>query len=237
MIKSFTKKTLFTIIACCFAFIAKAQLGFNYSQYDIGVSAGLNQVYGDAETITSTPSINFNLTYNVTPYVNFVFETQLGRLSGGDSLKTRSGREFNNDFAAFIFRGQLQLGELFDYSKVPLFNAVKNFYVSAGVGYVFNNITAISRHSYIVPSYNSPGMNKSKEPFIPIRVGYEFKLFNSYQQPSVKIEIAYNYNIILGDELDGYKTGNSNDAYSQISLGVKFALGDGIISYRKRIPY
>src|ERR1035437_5027602 len=103
MIKSITKTTILTLIVCCTTLITKAQIGYDFSHYEIGVAAGFDQVSGAAQTQTMTQSIHFNLTYNTTPYVNFVFEAQLGRLRGGDSLKTSTGRYFNNDFSAFIF--------------------------------------------------------------------------------------------------------------------------------------
>jgi len=237
MIKHITKTIIITLLVCCTTFIAKAQLGYNFSQYDIGVAAGFNSVYGDAETIKTTESIHFNFTYNQTPYTNFVLEVQLGRLEGGDSLTTKSGRQFTNDFSSYIFRGQLQMGEIIDYSRNPLLNAAKNFYISAGIGFVINHITTINRNSLQVPGYYTGGETNSQEPFLPLRIGYEFKLFNTYGQPSFKVDLGYQYNYVFGDELDGFKAGHRNDAYSQFTVGVKFAIGGGITSYRKQIPY
>jgi hypothetical protein len=240
MIKLIQKTTILTLLVCCTTLIAKAQLGYDFSHYEAGVAAGFNQVQGDAQTQTMTESIHFNFTFNYTPYTNFVFEAQFGRLTGGDSLTTTSGRYFNNDFAAFIFRGQLQFGEFLDYSRSPFNNAIKNLYVSLGIGEVVNHIPAtdINRVSIKVPGMYSGGQNNSMEPFIPIRIGYEFKVFNKYQQPAFKVDLAYNYNFILGDGLDGFAVSpNHHDVYTQISLGVKFAIGGDIISYRKQIPY
>src|ERR1700721_1929122 len=133
MIKLITKTTLLTLFVCCTSFMAKAQLGYNFSQYDIGTSVGFNTVFGDVLPQKTTQSINFNFTFNQTPYTNFVFEAQLGKLTGGDSTSA-SGRYFNNDFSAFTFRGQLKFGEFLDYSHSEFNNAIKNFYVSLGIG-------------------------------------------------------------------------------------------------------
>jgi hypothetical protein len=237
MIKLIQKTTLIFLFVCFTTFIAKAQLGYNYAQYDVGVAVGLDKVYGDAETLITTQSIHFNFTYNATPFTNFVWEAQLGKLRGGDSVLTKSGRYFNNDFSAFIFRGQLQFGEFLDYSNSRFNNVLKNLYVSAGIGFVFNHITQISRYSEKVPGFYTGGEDKSKEPFIPVRIGYEFKLYNRYSQPSAKIDIGYGYNFILGDGLDGFTAGSHNDAYAQYTIGVKFAIGSSTISYRKQITY
>ena len=236
MTKSFTKIVLIFIFISITG-VARAQLGYNFSHYAVGFGAGYNTVYGDAETQKQTLSVHFNLTYNVTPYTNFVLEAQLGTLAGGDSLTTKSGRQFSNDFHAFIFRGQLQMGELIDYSQGPVANAFKNFYVSTGIGMMYNNINVISRTSHLVADYYTQGVNKSNGPFIPFRLGYEFKVYNQYDQPAFNIDLGYNYNVMLGDELDGFNAGTKNDIYTQFTIGVKFAIGGDIVSYRKLIHY
>jgi len=235
MIKLISKTTILTLIVCCTTLIAKAQLGYDFSQYDLGVAAGFDQVTGNAQTQISTQSIHFNFTYNFTPFTNFVFEAQLGKLRGGDSVTTSTGRYFNNDFSAYIFRGQLQFGEFLDYSRSPFNNAIKNLYVSAGAGYIVNHITQISRISMQTGAYTG-GLNSSNEPFIPLRIGYEFKVFNSYQQPSFKVDIGYEYNLTFGDGLDGFAASDRREVYTQFTIGVKFAIGD-ITSYRKQIHY
>ncbi|HEY8782854.1 MAG TPA: hypothetical protein VIM16_14615 [Mucilaginibacter sp.] len=237
MIKLIRKTTVLIFIICCTALTAKAQIGYDYSQYEGGVAVGFNQVYGDAQTQTTTQSIHFNFTFNATPFTNFVFEVQLGKLRGGDSLKTSTGRYFNNDFTSFIFRGQLQFGEFLDYSTSQFNNAVKNLYVSAGAGYVINRIGQINRYSIQTPGLYTGGVTRSNEPFIPLRIGYEFKIFNKYQQPSTKFDLGYEYNYVLSDNLDGFTTGHHQDVYTQFTVGVKFALGGAIISYRKQIHY
>jgi len=237
MIKSITRTTILTLIVCLTTLITKAQIGYDFSHYEIGVAAGFDQVSGAAQTQTMTQSIHFNLTYNATPYTNFVFEAQLGRLTGGDSLHTSTGRYFNNDFSAFIFRGQLQFGEFLDYEHSAFKNAIKNFYVSAGAGYIVNHITQINRYSIQNPGLYTGGMNSSNEPFVPLRLGYEFKVYNQYQQPAFKVDLAYEYNLVFGDGVDGFTTAMHNEAYSQFIIGIKFAIGGDIVSYRKQIHY
>ena len=223
---------------CCSALISRAQIGFDFSHYEIGFAAGFNQVYGDAQTQTTTPSFHLNLTYDPTPYVNIVFEAQMGRLAGGDSLATSSGRQFTADLTALMLRGQLQMGEIVDYSRSPFNNAIKNLYVSAGLGFVVSHITSINRYSIKpVAGIYTPGVMNSQGPFIPFRLGYEFKVYNKYEQPAFKIDLGYEYNIVLSDNLDGLTSGNHFDIYSQFIIGVKFAFGGDIVSYRKQIPY
>jgi hypothetical protein len=231
-------KLSFLILGVCLISVgAKAQVGYDYSVYDIGFGASINKVYGDAETFTNTPSVHLNFNYNVSPFINYVFEFQAGQLKGGDSLTTKSGRQFANSFTSFMIRAQVQGGEIIDYSQGGLNNALKNLYLSTGIGFVVNHITEANRYSILIPGYYTPGRNNSNEILIPARIGYEFKMYNQYNEPSVKIDFAYQYNFIMGDELDGFVAGNKKDAYSQFTIGVKFAIGDTKTSYSKKIHY
>jgi hypothetical protein len=234
--KYFIKKGLLLLIVCLAAGTAKAQIGYNYAQYDLGIGGAVNKVYGDAQTVTSSYSAHFNFNYNVSPYINYVVELQTGELKGGDSLHTSTGRQFLNKFTSVIMRGQFQAGEVIDYSQSKFANAFKNLYLSTGIGFVVNHITQINRNSILQPGFYTGGDNNSNELLIPARIGYEFKVFNSYDQPSFKIDLGYQYNFILGDGLDGYTIGNQKDAYSQITIGIKFAIG-GISSYKKQISF
>jgi len=228
------KALITTAIICSTSFISKAQIGYNYAQFDAGVAASLNQVYGDAQSITQTASVRFSLNYNQTPFLNYILEGEGGKLEGG-KLSDPTSRVFSNSFSAFTFRIQVQAGELMDYSDSPFKNGLKNVYISSGIGYVVNSLHT-NRYSLTIPNYYTPGEDHSNEIFIPARIGYEFKFYNQFDEPSVKIDLAYQYNFVMGDELDGFKAGKANDQFSQICLGVKFAIGSKI-SYRKQITY
>ncbi|WP_345950848.1 MULTISPECIES: hypothetical protein [unclassified Mucilaginibacter] len=226
-------KKLFLTIGICLSFLfAKAQLGYNYAQYDLGFAAALNYAYTDAETVKGTPAAHINFTYNHTPFLNYIAEVQIGKLAGGDSLNTLSGRQFKNNYTAVTFRAQIQAGELMDYNNKPFFNALKNVYASAGLGVIYNNITEINRSSLYIPDFTSTGRNTSSELMIPLKLGYELKIFNSYNEPTIKVDFGWQANYVLGDQLDGIKAGTRKDLYSQFVLGFKFAVG-GFTSYRK----
>lgn len=236
MMKSILRVALVTLSISLLSYAAKAQIGYNYDQWDLGVAGGYNTVYGDAETQTYAPSIHFNLNYNQTPFLNYVFEVQTGQLKGGNEFKDTTGRQFSNSFTMFAFRVQIQGGEIFDYSQSTFYNALKNLYIAPGIGYIVNNLKT-NRYSLKIPDFYTPGEDHSTEIVLPLRIGYEFKLFNSMGEPSVKIDLGYQYNIVFGDELDGFKTGRTNyDIYTQYTLGIKFAIGGGT-SYRKQIYY
>jgi len=207
-------------------FTAKAQIGYEYAQYDIGIGGSINTVSGDVPSTGHNKVGHININYNVSPFVNYVFEFQTGDLRGWDKSTEMA---FINNFTTVLLRGQVQAGEIMDYSGNRLANAFKNLYISAGVGYINNHITEIFRGPY-------PGLDNSSNLMIPARIGYEFKVFNKYDQPTFKIDIGYQYNYIFGDDLDGIEAPPKKDAYSQINIGFKFAIG-GITSYRKQISY
>jgi len=232
------KKSLLITVSLIFALFmrAEAQLGYNYPKIDVGAGFNRNVAYTDAETTKSTYALNLSIGYNVTPFVNLIAEYQKGKFAGGDSLNTQSGRQFTNSFNAVAFRFQLQAGEFFNYQKNAVYDALKNIYVGAGVGIMGNNITDINRKSILITDYDyvTPGEDKSQELFIPVRIGYEFKLYNQYSEPRIKFDIGYQHNFMLGDNLDGFNAGVANDTFSQIFIGVKFGIGGGT-SYSKAI--
>lgn len=235
--KKFTLRiTLLTMLTCFSALASKAQIGYDFSQYDLGSSLAFNSFFGDVQTSKSSNSVNFNFTYNQTAFLNYIFEFQVGRLMGGDSTKDLLGRQFTTDYHYFAFRIQVQAGEIMDYSRSKFKNALKNFYVGGGLGMVYSNISNINRYSILVPGYYTPGVNQASELFFPARIGYEFKIFNKNQRPDVKIDIGYQYNIVFGDNLDGFKAGSHNDAFGQFTIGLKFSIA-GVTSYRKQITY
>ncbi|WP_183556861.1 hypothetical protein [Mucilaginibacter sp. SP1R1] len=229
-------KTIIIVVLCTTTFLAKAQLGYDYAQYDVGFAVGINTpVSTDVpNAIKNTPSAHFNFNYNQSPFVNYIFEGQFGRLKAGD-VNSVSGRKFENHFTAFALKVQLQAGEVIDYSQSGVANAFKNLYLSSGIGYIINKVTN-TPDKRVAEGTKLPGDNNSQIPFIPVRLGYEFKIFNQYNEPSVKIDLGYQYNFLMDDNLDGYSTGAHKDVFSQFTVGVKFAIG-GVTSYRKQIYY
>jgi hypothetical protein len=234
--KHLSKLLFIVCLVCLGTFTAKAQLGYEYSEYDLGIAGGLSTVSGDAETKPSVRTLHVNFNYNPSPFINYVLEAQTGDLKGGDAATTPTGRQFTNNYVAVFLRGQVQAGQIMDYSRSRIKNALKNLYVSTGVGYIVNKMTYINRESILTPVVYTDGLDNSNGIIIPARIGYEFKIFNSYNQPTVKIDLGYQMNFALDDNLDGFSANNNTDSFSQITLGLKFAIG-GINSFKKQIRY
>ncbi|MBS1526557.1 MAG: hypothetical protein JST19_12955 [Bacteroidetes bacterium] len=236
MIRNIVKISLLTLVAGFTAITAHAQIGYDYTQYNLGASIGFNSFYGDTQTSTSTNAFNIQLDYNQTPFVNYIAEFQAGKLAGGDSTHDVYGRQFSTDYTYFAFRVQVQAGEIMDYSQSQLLNALKNFYIGGGIGVIYGTVKQINRYSIAMPGYYTPGPMSSNQLFFPARVGYEFKIFNKYDRPDFKIDVGYQCNFIFGDNIDGFKAGAHNDIFSQFTIGLKYAIG-GVTSYRKPIRF
>ena len=245
------------------AFTAKAQLGYNYYQYNMGLGLDYIKAYTNVPNQLSYPAFHFNMGYNVSPYTTINFQFQFGTLSGGfdhyystkvasldpfsakyDSLlndipiqyKKTDPYELNytNHFQMFNIHADMAMGEFLDLGDGWM-SAFKDFYFGSGVGMVFNNIS--DNHSRLSPdsTYYIGGSDKSQNIIIPIRMGYQYKLYNSYDIPSIILEIGYQHNFVLGYGLDGFAdpvVAKSFESYGGIHFSVKFNFGS-ITSWRK----
>jgi len=196
-------------------------------QYDLGLTAGTNTSHTDFQNARTSYSFGAHFTYNYTPYLNYIAEFQTGSVKA-DTIYI-PGYSFLNNYTSIAFRAQLQAGELIDYSQSKLNNVLKNFYVSAGVGVIYTDLQVFN---YDLLESETKGSTV----FIPFKLGYELKLFNSYNEPWAKVDIGYQLFYFTSDNFDGLTSGKYNDAFTQLSVGVKFGIG-GRTSYRKAINY
>ncbi|MGV8877676.1 MAG: hypothetical protein ACOH2A_01465 [Sphingobacteriaceae bacterium] len=230
------KKTLVFILLLQFLFIgAKAQIGFNYHEYSLGVGAGITKTYAGVSKVQTKSAFHADFDYYYTPFVSFGVQGQMGTLAGGDRETDRLSRAFTNKYNSLILQGNLQAGEFIDYSNNMIFNALKNFYLGTGVGLIFNNITYIERVSAINPETYYDGPDKSTNLLVPLKFGYEFKVFNAFDEPQLRVDLSYQTNIVFDQGLDGYNSpSHKPNVYNYISVGLKYGFGS-ITSARKPI--
>lgn len=235
--KTFAFTLLFALLLI--GFTSKAQQD-SYRQFGIGFGASQVQAYSDLNTNYKNYAYNINGTYNLSPYIPVTAEFQFGKLSGGGLTVDPHGRAFNNSFKAFVVHADAQLGEFIDYYDNVFLGAARNFYVGAGVGFISNNMTSIQRADPNIPGRVFPGTNSSTNLMVPLRVGYEFKIFNGYDEQAYALDIGYRYNVTFGDGLDGYNDpaphfkNNAPDCYSQLYIGFKVNIGN-LVTYKKPI--
>lgn len=218
---------------------ARAQNGSEYHQFSIGTGLGATVAYGNTDTKVVKAAYNFNINYNATPFVTYTFETQFGQLAGGSPYDYYQ-RQFTNTYLAMMAHADVQLGELINYEYDEVSNAAKNIYVGTGIGFMANAITYIQ--TTIPPNLVGNGIKvypflpASVNVVVPLRTGYEFKLFNDYDMPRYRLDLGFSFNTVFGRGLDGYATLSSIKFYSYFSATFKIGLGTTTI-YRKPVPY
>jgi hypothetical protein len=218
----------------------KAQDSYNFTKYGVGFNASYAHPYADLEAAKQSYTFSVAGYYNLTPYIPIGLEIQFGQLAGGSVLTDPAKREYNNHFKALIAHGDVQLGQLIDYSGSFLMRLAKDLYMGTGVGVISNNMAFIQRTNlvpstgYPVGTYTFPGKNTSLNLLVPIRFGYEYKIYDSFDEPFLGISIGYTHNLTWGEGLDGYTDpssgfkNNAQDQYSQIVVGVRFNFGSSI---------
>ena len=245
------KKLILLLVFAFITIVVKAQVGYNYKSFAIGLDVSYERGYTNLAKQFDHFAENINFIYNYSPYIPITAELQFGTLSGGGLTPDidKSGRQYTNHFEGLIVHGDFGLGEVIDYSESDVLNIIKNFYFGSGAGLIFNSNTVQRTNIYDgsngLPnngpsSYIFPGNNSSINITIPLRFGYEFKLYNEYQEPYMAINIGYVHNMVFGEGLDGYDDpdskfkNNATNQYRQIVVGVKFSFGE-VTSYNKLI--
>jgi hypothetical protein len=227
--------------------MATAQSGYNYQEWGVGVGAFYERGYTNITVQDSHVGFNLNAVYNYNPYLPIEFELQKGTLSGGgvgpnntiDPSLDPFGRFYTNNYIAAIVHADFQLGGGIDYGDSFFLNIVKNFYLGTGLGIISNSNT-VNRYAPNELTYRFPGENSSIDLMIPLRFGYEFKIYDSYNEPSMAIDLGYIHTVAFGEGLDGYDDPSSkfkNDALDQyrlISISFKYYFGK-VTSYNKLI--
>lgn len=235
------KKYILFFAVVFIATAVKAQSGYNYQEWGIGGGVSWERGYTNITTQYSHPAFNLNVVYNYNPYLPVEAEIQIGQLSGGGNSPKQDpyGRHYTNNYKAIIFHADFQLGAGIDYSNDWFLQIVKDFYIGSGVGFISNTNT-VQRNSIYQPSYVFPGNNNSVDIMVPIRFGYEFKIFDEYNEPAYAIDIGYIHTLAFGEGLDGYNDpsskfkNNAIDQYRQFNITFKYYFGR-VVSFNKLI--
>jgi len=215
------------------AFSLKAQIDVNYTQYGIGGGVSYVKGFTNLNTQFSHFAQYANFTYYLTGYIPLSFEVQKGVLSGGGVTIDPYGRAYTDNYLSFGVHGDFQMGQIIDQDDF-FSEMAKGFYGGLGAGYIINNDN-VQRTNVILANgpltYVFPGVDNSASIMASLRVGYEFRITNSFGEPFIRIDLGYVQNVVFGQGLDGYSDpanhfkNNAPDQYRQISLGIKFDFG------------
>jgi len=220
-------------------------MGYNYKEFGIGLDVFSEIGFTNVQKQYRHIGQSLNFVYNYSPYIPVTAELQFGHLSGGGLTPAldKYGRQYVNNYEGLVIHADFQLGEVIDYSQNDLLNILKNFYFGSGGGIIFNSNTVQRTNIYPwngTTNYVFPGSNSSINLTVPLRFGYEFKLYNDFEEPYMTIDIGYTHNLVFGEGLDGYDDpsnkfkNNATNQYAQIVVGLKFNFGN-VTSFNKLI--
>jgi hypothetical protein len=234
------KKYFLLFVLILSSVIVKAQGDYNFMPYSVGFGVSTIRGYTNVAKQNNTLSGNINFTYNYSPYLPITLELEKGRLWGGSRVTDPSGREYENNYLGLYVLADLQLGQIIDYDYSAFNEVIKNLYVGGGFGFVSDNVDN-QRFDFRNPSNgNFYGKDKSLNLAIPLRLGYQFKIYNEYDEPFMSIDVVYQHNIVFAEGLDGYDDPPSQfknqhpDQYRNIGIVFKYNFGT-IEAFTKRI--
>ncbi|CAN5498631.1 hypothetical protein BH09BAC6_BH09BAC6_29260 [soil metagenome] len=198
------------------------------SQITFGAGSGIATAFGGTKTIKSTTAFYGNVCYYPTPFFDLKFEFQAGKLAGG-ALTDLIKKNFVNNYQAFILESDVKFGALYPGTDNAVLKAIGNIYVGAGVGLMSNHVTNINNDL-------STTYTKKIVLVIPVKIGYEFNLLRTYDQPRLKADLSLGINTTKGNGLDGYYDNFSKAAklYIFASVGFKYAIDLGETLPRRR---
>lgn len=189
--------------------VSAQQVANQYHKFDLGLGYSLKKVLSTPGIDQGIKFYQANLNYNFTPWVTAIAEFQNGRMSG-----IIAGSRFNNSYNSVAARFQVQGGAFIDFYENSVTDKLKNLYIGTGFG-----LQRFSQKTNI----DVPKLNSSNNFFIPMRVGYEIKLFAN-NATLAKIDLAYQYNLSSNNGSTGFASSAYNDTGHQISVALKFGV-------------
>ncbi len=229
------KKYLIIILVVFAVGTVKAQSGYGFKPWGLGLGVGYATAYANVGHPQANPTFDVSAIYSLIPYFPIALEFQAGQFSGGGLTPALDiySRKFTNNYKALLIHEDLHMGAYLDYSSDPFLRVIKNFYGGTGVGVIFNSVKN-QRTGYINDQpVTYPGSDKSTNVMIPIRVGYEFKIYDFNNAPNLSIDIGFTDNIVFNSGIDGYNDPNkvfvnskTIQQYNQVTVGVKMFFGE-----------
>ncbi|MXV49892.1 hypothetical protein GS399_02835 [Pedobacter sp. HMF7647] len=226
------KKIVFLFIISIVSLSASAQI--NFYKLSVGLNGGINRYIGDITYEPKfKPTIALTGDFNITPFSSVGLEIQKGTLSAGDSIKDPHQRYFKNSYTTIIIGGKVGLGQVVNTDNNKFLTAVKGFYLGTGVGFMMNNMKEINRYTDNGEGgqYKFPGKDKATNLLIPANIGFNFPFQDHWGYTRVTLNVNYQFNYSLGEDMDGYDDPPSKfenhyyDTYHNFTVGVKYSFG------------
>jgi hypothetical protein len=229
-------KRIFLLFIIIFSsIVAKAQGDYNFMPSGVGFDVSTVRAFTNVAKQNNTLAVSGYYSYYPSPYFPVTFEIQRGRFWGGSRVTDEFSREYVNNYTAVLVHADLQFGQVIDYDDNNFNNILKNFYLGIGGGLVLNNVVNqrydLFDQGYAAGTYKFPGSDNNKNPDINFRAGYEFKFYNEYDEPYLRLHIEYTHHLVFGEGLDGYDDPESRfknnfpDQYREITIGMVYNFG------------
>jgi hypothetical protein len=210
-----------------------------FSQFNSPISAELGGggtlLYGDLKNKTLAFGTHIGMDYLFNPFISAGVQGLMGKLQGNDAY----GRESHSKFAGANANIKLRFGQfmavrknysLYVLSHPGIWSYLANFYLGAGIGFMYADITA-HRGSTASDLHNEfAGKDFVYEMIIPLNVGIDIPFGYSFKGPLWAVNINYQLGLSSGDNLDGYANDYSGhrDRMVYLSLGIKRSIGNGL---------
>lgn len=235
----------------------KAYSQTNFSRIGVGISGGLTTSYTGFTYGVSTQAglAGFNaekkigtnktyvyggsLDYYFSPFIIGGIEYNKVQLKGGTDIYNRA---FISDFSSIEVRGNVSVGQFIDYSYSPFLYAIRNVNAGFGIGFISgsNNVEDYVPGSTVTDPTPFPrrmhARDLGKSEFsgvvsLPLTVGYNFNIYDAYQETRFVVGLSYKMVFTTSDDLDGYAddpnifANKANDAYTSFRVSLKYLFG------------
>lgn len=224
-------KVLLMIIVAGSAGICKAQYAHtttNENRMSLTLGAGITTLYGDLETKRPRAAFRGNLDYNITPFISAGIEGQFGRLSEGDEdiHGVSEGLYMESNYSTVQANARLSAGQFMGEQEKTFNQLLGGIYIGSGVGFISNNVgTIIDTYGITKGPIKGTITIKTTELIVPVNIGINYNLPIN----GLALNLNYQYNMTMGENLDGYNftvnNNKKNDVYSFLSFAIRYYFG------------
>lgn len=230
------KKLLFFL--CGIFIYTGASAQYNFHRFSLGLGVGPNRPFSDVYTNKMAGAATIYSDFYFTPFVIGGAELQLGQLMGGNRVSDKHLREFKNSYKTLMFTGKVALGQLLNYNRRSILNTFKGVYIGSGAGFLFNNMTFVTRIKPDGSNYEFPGDDSGVNLVIPGTAGIAFNIVDGWDETRYILSVGYQMNLTFGEGMDGFNDppskfeNNYNDMYSYATINLKYCFGRYGVHYR-----
>ena len=205
-----------------------------FNSFILGINLGYTTIYGDLATSDHKPVINLSFGHHVSDYGIISLNLSHGLISSHTTANSwTTGLGETNQFTALDLSGRLSISAFIYHPKNTLAKLMSKCYLGAGLGFIDNDLTAITRKfkENATSNINSDIKTNTVALILPVNLGINIDLRKILDYRGAQLNINYNLSYSFNDYIDGYSFSKAttrnqyNDAYSVVSVGFSFYIG------------